>query len=266
MTYALRLSDSELARYRMMAQRAQQREADLWALAGLASGARVADIGCGPGAILMAVADTIGPHGQVVGVDADVQALQAADTLITTAGLTNASVQAGRADDTGLPEAGFDAVLLRHVLAHNGKAEQSIVDHLARLLRPGGHLYLLDGDWSATSMSGASDDLADLQQRYVRWHALRGNDLGVGRRLAVLGRAAGLQIEEFRGWFEIAELPPGIHGPAWAAREALVAGGLADAADLARWRRAFDELDAQAQRPQMMMAVFAAVCRRRSPG
>jgi SAM-dependent methyltransferase len=266
MTYALRLSDSELARYRMMAQRARRREADLWALAGLVPGAQVADVGCGPGAILMAVAEAIGPDGQVIGVDADAHALQAAKALITSAALTNAAVHTGRAEDTGLPETGFDVVLLRHVLAHNGKAEQPIVDHVARLLRPGGNLYLLDGDWTASSMSGVSDDLAELEQRYVQWHAARGNDLRVGRRLAALGRAAGLEIEEFRGWFEITDVPPGIHGPAWAARDALVADGLADAADLARWQRALDVVDARVERPQMMMAVFAAVCRRRSTG
>ncbi len=43
MSYALRLSDDELARYRIMAARAQ--EADLWELAGLTAGARVADVG-----------------------------------------------------------------------------------------------------------------------------------------------------------------------------------------------------------------------------
>ena len=37
-TYALRLSDNERARYRMMAARARAEEADLWALAGLVPG------------------------------------------------------------------------------------------------------------------------------------------------------------------------------------------------------------------------------------
>ncbi|HET9254145.1 MAG TPA: hypothetical protein VFO16_02955 [Pseudonocardiaceae bacterium] len=33
--------------------------------------------------------------------------------------------------------------------------------------------------------------------------------LRVGRRLAHLGRSAGLTVEAFRGWFEIMDLPPG---------------------------------------------------------
>lgn len=78
MTYALRLSDDELARYRMMTQRARELEADLWELAGLASGARIADIGCGPGAMVAELAEIVGPAGHVVGVDGDEQAVEAA--------------------------------------------------------------------------------------------------------------------------------------------------------------------------------------------
>ena len=77
-TYALRLSDDELGRYRMMAARARAEEGDLWALAGIVPGARVADVGCGPGAMLVTLAEVVGSTGQVVGVDADPAAVAAA--------------------------------------------------------------------------------------------------------------------------------------------------------------------------------------------
>ncbi len=145
MTYALRLSDDELARYRMMAQRAQAQEADLWELAGL---------------------------------------------------------------------------------------------------------------------TPSTPDADELQARYLQWHAGQGNDLRSGRRLAALGRSAGLTIEAFRGWFEIAERPPGMRGPAWAAREAMVHSGLATEDDVGRWAATFDEIDSWTERPQFVLGAFAAVCRR----
>jgi ubiquinone/menaquinone biosynthesis C-methylase UbiE len=262
MTYALRLSADELARYRMMAQRAQAQEADLWELAGLLPGAQVADVGCGPGAMVATLAEIVGPGGHVVGVDGDEQAVETARALLAAAAVTNAEVQAGQADDTGLAEASFDAVVLRHVLAHNGRAEQRIVDHLARLVRPGGHVYLVDIDMTTISLSPSIPDADQLQACYLQWHAGRGNDLRSGRRLATLGRSAGLTIEAFRGWFEIAEFPPGMRGPAWAAREAMVSSGLASEDDVARWAAAFDEIDSWTERPQFMLGVFAAVCRR----
>jgi hypothetical protein len=43
------LSDAELARYRAMAAHALAREGELWTAAGIVPGARVVDLGCGPG-------------------------------------------------------------------------------------------------------------------------------------------------------------------------------------------------------------------------
>jgi hypothetical protein len=45
MEYPLKLSEAELGRYQFMAETAAQSEADLWAAAGVAVGAEVADSG-----------------------------------------------------------------------------------------------------------------------------------------------------------------------------------------------------------------------------
>lgn len=262
MTYAPRLSDDELARYRMMAQWAREQEADLWDRAGLTAGARVADVGCGPGAMVATLAAIVGPDGFVVGVDGDEHAVAVAAAVLEAEGIPNAAVRVGRADDTGLPEASFDVVVLRHVLAHNGGAEQRIVDHLARLAAPAGHVYLVDADPTEARTDPSHPQVEELQARYRTWHARRGNDLRVGRRLADLGRASGLDIEVSREWFAIGELAAGVRGPAWAARDALVRAGLASEHDVARWASALDEVDASPQRPTVTLPLFAAVCRR----
>lgn len=64
-TYTLRLSEPERARYRMMARSARQAEADLWTAAGIVEGAHVADVGCGPGAVLALIAEDVRQPGQV---------------------------------------------------------------------------------------------------------------------------------------------------------------------------------------------------------
>ena len=89
--YALRLSDDELARYRMMAVRAREREVDLWDLAGLRPGARAVDVGCGPGAVLTLLAETVAPTGRVVGVDADPEAVATARAGLDAAGAAGAT-------------------------------------------------------------------------------------------------------------------------------------------------------------------------------
>jgi SAM-dependent methyltransferase len=266
-TYALRLSDDELGRYRMMAARARAEEGDLWERAGLVPGARVADIGCGPGALLVTLAEVVGPSGHVIGVDADPAAVAAARAALAAARLGASAVapgevHEGRADATGLRPRSVDTAVLRHVLAHNGGAEQRIVDHLATLVRPGGHVYLLDVDMTTGTVGQMVPGATDLQDCYVRWHERQGNDPRIGRRLADLGRAVGLDVVEHRGWTVRGQAPRGTRGPAWAARAELVRGGLATAADVTRWEAAFVALDAAADRPEVSVEVFAAVCRR----
>ncbi|HEV3464966.1 MAG TPA: methyltransferase domain-containing protein [Actinomycetota bacterium] len=100
--YALQLDPGEVERYRMMAAQARADEADLWELAGIGPAASVADVGCGPGAILPALSDAVGPGGRVKAVDADPEAVAAASALVAAAGLGNVSVARGRADHTGL--------------------------------------------------------------------------------------------------------------------------------------------------------------------
>jgi 2-polyprenyl-3-methyl-5-hydroxy-6-metoxy-1,4-benzoquinol methylase len=266
-TYALRLSADELARYRMMAARARAEEGDLWECAGLVAGARVADVGCGPGALLVTLAEVVGPTGQVVGVDADSAAVAAARTALAEAqaagpGIAGGEVRQGRADATGLPAGSVDTVVLRHVLAHNGGAEQRIVDHLATLVRPGGHVYLLDVDLTTTTGTAALPAAEELHARYVRWHELQGNDPRVGRRLPELARTAGLAVVESRRWTVGGALSPGMRGPAWAARDELVGAGLATTADIARWDAAFSALNRAEHRPEYSLDLFAVVCRR----
>lgn len=261
-TYTLRLSEPERARYRMMAQSARQAEADLWRAAGIVEGAHVADVGCGPGAVLALIAEDVGPSGYVTGVDSDAEAVAAAQSEIVSTGLRNAAVRVGTAQATGLEPASLDVAVLRHVLAHNGGIEHEIVGHLATLVRPGGAVYLVDVDLTATRLRPVPPELADLVEAYVGFHRHLGNDPQVGLRLADLATDVGLVIEDFRGWYTIMEVPPGLRPPAWAARDAMVDSGVISRADVERWGSAFQRLDDEPQRPRMFAAMFAAVCRR----
>ena len=207
-TYALALGDVELARYRFMATRARVTEDDLWTRVGIVPGARVADVGCGPGSVLAVLAEIAGPDGHVSGVDGEPQAINAARTVLE--GSSNVDLRVGRADETGLEPGSYDVVMMRHVLAHNGGLEQAIVDHLASLVRPGGYLYVVDVDLSMLRISPAPDDLGDIFDRYVEFHRSRGNDPHVGLRLGSLLRSAGLDPVEERGRFDISPLPIGM--------------------------------------------------------
>jgi hypothetical protein len=72
----------------------------------------------------------------------------------------------GDAAATGLAPGSLDVAVLRHVLAHNGGREQTIVDHLASSVRPGGCVHLVDVDYTAVRMPPVDQDLEDLSGRY----------------------------------------------------------------------------------------------------
>ena len=260
--YPLELDEREVERYRVMAEQARAAEADLWELAGIRPGAGVADVGCGPGAMLPALSAAVGPEGRVEAVDADPGAVAAARALVAAAGLGNVSVAEGRADRTGLEPGSLDVAMLRHVLAHNGGAEDAIVAHLADLVRPGGCVYLVDADGTAMRTLPEHADLADLAQRYQEFRAARGDDNRAGLRLADRLVRAGLEVVEFRGRYVIRELSSSLRSPAWAAREAMLAAGVATEADVRRWDRAFQQMDAAPVRPTFFAPMFTAVGRR----
>src|SRR5919198_3797134 len=129
--YTLALSEEELARFRLMASRAAEHEAELWDMAGIAPGALGADIGCGPGATLVELARRVAPGGTVTGVDEDAGALRTAEALLSAEGISNARLSQAKATDTGLPAGSLDFAVIRHVLIHNGPTASSIVEHVA---------------------------------------------------------------------------------------------------------------------------------------
>ena len=179
-------------------------------------GGAVADIGCGPGAMLPALAAAVGPHGLVTALDADPEAVAAASALVAAADLGNVAVREGGADETGLAAGSLEVVMVRHVLAHNGGAEDAIVAHLAALLRPGGCLYLVDADLTAIRVIPQAEhpDLVDLQDRYLAFRAANGDDNAAGLRLAERLVRAGLELVEFRGRYVIRELSSRLRSPA----------------------------------------------------
>jgi 2-polyprenyl-3-methyl-5-hydroxy-6-metoxy-1,4-benzoquinol methylase len=246
----------------MMAERARETEAALWQQAGIVPGATVADVGCGPAAMSVAMAGAVGPSGRVIGVDRDEPSLAMARRLVAEAGVDNVELRAGVATDTGLDAGAVDVAVARHVLAHNGPDEQRIVSHLADLVLPGGCVYLVDIDGTAMRVLDADPVLDDLSERYVEFHRRRGNDLMVGLRLARLLETAGLQVEVHQGTYQIVSAPVGLRPPPWAARDAMLADGVVSTDDLARWEAAFERTDRAERRPTLFVSTFIALGRK----
>jgi SAM-dependent methyltransferase len=257
--YTLAISDAEVRRYMLMAERSRQTDGGHWERAGIVPGAVVADVGCGPAATSVVLASVVGSTGRVIGVERDEQALLAGRSVIAAAGVTNVELRRADATDTGLAAGSVDVVVMRHVLAHNGPDEQRIVDHVAGLVRPGGHVFLVDIDGTAVRMLDEDPDLDDLDTKYLALHRRRGNDLQTGLRLGRLLTRAGLTVVLHAGSYDILSAPPGMRPPSWAAREAMLAEGVASPEDVQRWEDAFTRMDTAERRPTAFLPQFVAI-------
>jgi ubiquinone/menaquinone biosynthesis C-methylase UbiE len=260
--YTLAVSDVEIARYRMMAQSSVKTEHDRWVSAGVVAGATVADVGCGPAAISVELAQCVRPGGHVLAIERDKSAIAAAREVIRQSGVDNVDLRRGEADATGLAPSSLDVAMMRHVLAHNGGREQAIVDHLASLVRPGGIVYLADVDVTAIRILDSDPDLDDLNEKYASFHRMKGNDPSIGLRLGKLLDAAGLEVVGFDGICTPATVTPGMRPPVWAARQAMLAARAVDSDDLRRWETAFSRLDAATIRPTIFVPLFLALGQR----
>jgi ubiquinone/menaquinone biosynthesis C-methylase UbiE len=151
--------------------------------------ARVLEAGCGSGAICRDLARWPGV-GEVVGLDPSAVFLARAREL--AAGIANLRFEEG--DARALPQGddAFDVVVLHTCLTHVPGPEQALAE-VWRVLRPGGSLAVLDGDYATTTVAIGDHD--PLQQCVDA--AIDGlvHDRWLMRRLPAMVAVSGFRIE-----------------------------------------------------------------------
>ncbi|MGO9762773.1 MAG: class I SAM-dependent methyltransferase [Solirubrobacteraceae bacterium] len=105
--------------------------------AGIDTGMRVLDVGCGPGDVSLLVRELVGADGSVVGVERDEQAVVAARERAADAGLQNVEFVCGDFREIELDGGPFDALVGRFVLLYQADPADA-VRRAARHVRPGG--------------------------------------------------------------------------------------------------------------------------------
>jgi ubiquinone/menaquinone biosynthesis C-methylase UbiE len=108
---------------------------------GLKAGDRVLDLCCGAGASALPAARAVGGGGRVTGVDVAEPLLALARTRAAAEGLANVEFRCADAGRTGLPAAGFDAVVCVFGVFF-APDMAAFTTEMWRLVRPGGVLAL----------------------------------------------------------------------------------------------------------------------------
>ncbi len=115
---------------------------------GVAAGSRVADVGCGDGYFVVRLARRVGSEGRVYGVDIDDNELRKLRRRVREEGFANVEIIEGREDDTMLPPASVDVVLIVNAY-HEMRSFDAMLHSIHQALRPGGLLAIIDSAGSS---------------------------------------------------------------------------------------------------------------------
>ena len=112
---------------------------------GLKSGMRVADIGCGRGYFTYRLGKVVGEKGRVYATEISDKAIKSVSDRVKRDKLTNIEPVISEPTKTLLESGSIDAALISMVLHHVPKAQRpALTKDIARALRPGGYLYILE--------------------------------------------------------------------------------------------------------------------------
>lgn len=131
---------------------------------GLPSSAEAVEFGSGTGHVTRDIIEIAGA-ARALGIEpSSVMIQRARERHGDVPGL---SFQEGNAEETGLEAASVDLVVMHTLLCH-APASQALIAEAQRVLRPGGQLAVLDGDYELSSVAlSAHDPLQALISRLI---------------------------------------------------------------------------------------------------
>jgi len=210
--YMLATGEKALSRLHLLERIFGPATRHLLSAAGLCSGMRVAEIGCGVGLTARWVSTQVSPGGSVAGVDSSSEQLRIGEENASEAGTTNLSFSEGNAYETGLPRDSFDLVYSRFLLCHLANPAKALAE-MSSLLKRGGILVCEDHDDGGIFTEPATQAykrLVEISDAVNRNHNLDSyiglklprlfREVGFGQPDANLKQFALLRGEEKRFW------------------------------------------------------------------
>ena len=156
-----------------------------------APGERLLEVGSGTGVLCRLMAPDVAPDGQVIGLEASPLFAAVARCYALEHGLSDrVRYVVGMAEALPYADNGFDGAFAARLLLHVAEPEV-VVREMARVVRPGGRIVLMDWDFDTVAVDHPDRELT---RRLLHWRAdHHGGDNWSGRRLLARMVAAGLR-------------------------------------------------------------------------
>jgi SAM-dependent methyltransferase len=196
--YVLGTTDAELARLGLQ-HRLWSREAfDLWERAGIGPGARVLDVGSGPGHATFDLAQLVTHAGRVIAVDESDRFIRYLTAQAEVRGVINVDAIVQDVQSLQIPARSVDFAYARWLLCFTPRPDD-VVAGVARALKPGGRFLVQDyTHWQALFLSPPSEAFHEVLRATDRAWRESGGDSEIGRRLPAILARHGLRVESIR--------------------------------------------------------------------
>jgi ubiquinone/menaquinone biosynthesis C-methylase UbiE len=175
-------------------------------LAGITSGLRVLDVGCGAGDVSFLARTLVGTDGAVIGVDRSPDALAVARQRAQQAKLSNVEFIAADLEKLTLDQP-VDALIGRLVLMYCPQPA-AVLRHLLSFVRPGGIVAFQELDMESAVAQPMCDEFRMAGHRVNQTLTRAGVDLRIGLKLPWIFQEAGLPAPQM---LQLARVE---HGPA----------------------------------------------------
>jgi SAM-dependent methyltransferase len=209
--YVLGTNDAELVRLGLQHRLWSKQAFDLWERAGIGPGARVLDVGCGPGHATFDLAQLVTHAGRVIAVDESDRFIRYLTAQAEARGVINVDASVQDVQALQIPARSVDFAYARWLLCFTPRPDDAVAG-VARALKPGGRFLVQDyTHWQALFLSPPSDAFQEVLQATDRAWRESGGDSEIGRRLPAMFERHGLRVESIRPLQRIARP----HEPLW---------------------------------------------------
>ncbi len=194
--YFLGTHDEELERLGLQHRVWRPTVLECWQRAGIGPGARVLDIGAGPGYASADLAELVGPAGEVVAAERSARFIEAGRRLCAARGLSNVRFHEVDLMTDALPGGGFDASWCRWVACFV-PSPALLLDKISAAVRPGGlaifHEYV---HYATLRIRPDCPRFDDFVQRVMRDWRASGGDPDVAPAIVTLLQQRGFVLRD----------------------------------------------------------------------